>query len=392
MSPEDTFASTTLDTLVIGAGQAGLATGYHLRNAGLRFVILEADDTPGGSWKHYYRSLRLFSPARYSALPGQPFPGDPEHYPTRDATIAYLHSYAHTQALPVITGCRVRQVTRRGDGVFEVHAAGRVFRARTLVAATGSFHDPCMPTLPGQERFTGTVLHSIAYRSPEAFAGQRVLVVGGANSGVQIAAELASVARVSIAARRPPSFVPQRILGADVHAWWAAFRLDSAEPGTWRARLFKRLHATRGPAVLDTGRYRDAIASGRFDVRPMFTAFEPDGVVWSDGKAEQIDAVIFATGFLPGLPFLHGLGALDERGLPLQRRGVSTAVPGLGYVGLSYQRSFASATLRGVGPDAEVVTQHLKQYLASPAPQGARALTAQVAFDSHPAGAQDARV
>ncbi|HEY0818929.1 MAG TPA: NAD(P)/FAD-dependent oxidoreductase [Rhizobacter sp.] len=392
MPLQDTFTSGTLDTLVIGAGQAGLATGYHLRNAGLRFVILEADDALGGSWKHYYRSLRLFSPARYSALPGQPFPGDPGHYPTRDATIAYLHSYAHTQRLPVITGCRVREVTRRGDGVFEVHAAGRMFRARSLVVASGSFHDPRMPTLPGQEGFTGTVLHSIGYRSPEAFAGQRVLVVGAANSGVQIAAELATVARVSIAARRPPSFVPQRILGADVHAWWSVFGLDSAEPGTWRARLFKRLHATRGPAVLDTGRYREDIEAGRFDVRPMFRAFEPGGVVWSDGRAEQVDAVIFATGFLPGLPFLQGLGALDGRGVPLQQRGVSTAVPGLCYVGLSYQRSFASATLRGVGPDAEAVTQHLKQHLALQAPHGERSSAPHVAFDNRSAGAQDARI
>lgn len=351
------------DAIVIGAGQAGLASGFHLRRAGLRFLILEAGDSAGGSWRHYYRSLRLFSPARYSALPGMPFPGDPGHYPSRDATIDYLARYATAHQLPVKTDCRVSEIRRRADGLFEVRTHGGTFLARSVIAASGSFQRPRLPSLPGQPAYTGQLLHSLAYQSPDAFAGQRVVVVGAANSGVQIAAELAQVAQVSIAARRPPSFISQRMLGADVHAWWSAFGLDSAEIGTWRASLFKRMHSKTGPAVLDAGRYQAAVASGRPDVRPMFRSFSPDGVVWQGGEAEPVDTVIFATGFLPNLQYLQALGALDPHGVPLQRRGASSTVPGLYYVGLSYQRTYASATLRGVGPDAEIVVKHLQHHL-----------------------------
>lgn len=361
MSEQETY-----DAIVIGAGQAGLATGFHLQRVGLRFTILEAGDSAGGSWKHYYRSLRLFSPARHSALPGLPFPGDPGHYPSRDATIDYLERYASEHQLPVTTDCRVNEVKRRPDGLFEVQTTRGVFLARALIAASGSFQRPRLPSLPGQNEFRGRLLHSLAYESPEAFAGQRVVVVGAANSGVQIATELAQVAKVSIAARRPPSFIRQRILGADVHAWWSAFGLDSAEIGTWRAGLFKRLHSATGPSVLDAGVYQTAVAAGRPDVRPMFHTFSPDGMVWEDGQAEPVDTVIFATGFLPSLEYLRALGALDPSGMPLQRGGISRTVPGLYHVGLSYQRTYASATLRGVGPDAEIVVKHLQHHLAQP--------------------------
>ncbi|MGY4828531.1 NAD(P)-binding domain-containing protein [Sphaerotilaceae bacterium SBD11-9] len=353
------------DAVVIGAGQAGLATGFHLQQAGRRFVILDANDSAGGSWPHYYQSLRLFSPARFSSLPGMPFPGNPNAYPSRDETIDYLKRYAARFALPVLAGHRVTKVERRDDGLFEVHAGDRVLCSRSVVAASGSFQQPRTPVLPGQDRFQGEQLHSLSYREPQAFTGKRVVVVGAANSGVQIAAELARVAHVSIAARRPPSLIRQRMLGADVHFWWWLFGLDTAETKTRRAALFKALHSKTGPAVLDAGVYGQALASGKPDVRPMFIEFTTDGVVWPDGTRESIDAVIYATGFSANLDYVEPLGALDPNGLPKQRRGISATVPGLYYMGLSYQRTYASATLRGVGPDAEVVVSHLAQHLAS---------------------------
>ncbi|MEY4562449.1 MAG: hypothetical protein RLZZ618_1726 [Pseudomonadota bacterium] len=374
MTSNDNPAATDIfDAVVIGAGQAGLATGHHLRKAGQRFVILDAADAPGGSWKHHYRSLRLFSPARYSSLPGMAFPGDPDRYPSRDETMAYLTQYAAEQQVPIQSGSRVNEVRRRAEGVFEVHEGGRVLLARAVIAATGSFERPRMPALPGQDDFRGTLLHSLAYQSPEAFTGQRVVVVGAANSGVQIAAELAGHARVSIAARRPPSLLRQRLLGIDVHAWWSAFGLDTAEVTTWRADIFKRLHSKTGPSVLDAGIYREALASGHPDIRPMLQQFTPEGVVWADGTAEPVDAVIFATGFLPNLDYLAPLDAFDRHGAPRQKRGISTAVPGLYYVGLSYQRTYASATLRGVGPDARVVVDHLAEHLRGQKPSAEEA-------------------
>jgi putative flavoprotein involved in K+ transport len=230
-------------------------------------------------------------------------------------------------------------------------AGGGAYRARAVVAATGSFRDPYLPEVPGRSEFRGRVLHSSDYRNPGPFLGQRVVVVGGGNSGVQIAAELARVACVSLAVRRRVRFVPQRVLGRDLHWWLRWTGLDSL-------RLFED-HGT--PLVIDTGQYRQAVAQGRPEQRRVFTRFTPEGVVWADGKAEVVEAVIFATGFQPGLAYLAGLGAVDGSGRVQQRGGVSTAVPGLYFVGLSGQRTFASATLRGAGPDAAWVVRHLHQ-------------------------------
>jgi putative flavoprotein involved in K+ transport len=340
------------DAIVIGGGQAGLATAYALRTRGRTPVILEAGAEPGGSWPRYYDSLTLFSPARYSSLPSKPFPGDPERYPHRDDVVAYLREYATCLGADIRTGHRVDTVTRDGDG-FTVRAAGEIaVTAPIVVAATGGFSRPYRPALPGLDTFTGTVLHTSDYREPAPFAGQRVVVVGAGNSAVQIAVELAEHAHVTVATRHPVKFAPQRPLGKDVHFWSAAVGFDHLPIG----------HLLRTPPtspVNDPGIYRAAIGAGRPDQRRMFTAVENSDVVWSDGKRESVDAVILATGFRPGLSYLHDLGALDDEGAPRHSRGMSTVHYGLGYVGLEWQRSFASATLRGVGRDAEYVVNRL---------------------------------
>lgn len=352
-----------LDTLVIGAGQAGLATAYHLQRAGKSFTILEAGERPTGSWPHYYASLRLFSPARFSSLPGLPFPGDETRYPTRDEVIAYLETYATHFGFPICFGARVVKVTRRDDLFTVVTADNRSFQAYSLIAATGSFHRPYLPVLPGQPQFQGQILHSVAYDKPAAFAGQRVVVVGGGNSAVQIATELAQDANVTLATREPVRFINQRPYGRDIHFWWwltgfDRFRLDRPL-GAW----LERQANGSGPRVLDTGIYRAAVAAGRPDHRPLFARFTDTGVVWTDGYAEKVDSVIFATGYRPNLAYLEALGALTDEGQALQKHGVSLTVPGLFFVGLSNQRTLASATLRGVGADGAVVVRHLQRHL-----------------------------
>lgn len=363
----------SVDTIVVGAGQAGLAAGYQLQRTGVPFVILEASDEAGGSWPHYYDSLRLFSPARFSSLPGMAFPGDPERYPARDEVIAYLRGYAARFQFPIVTGARVETISRSSD-LFHVRTAGgRSFLAQNVIAATGAFHRPFTPQLPGQEQFAGQALHSFAYRTPGPFADRRVVVVGGGNSAVQIAAELARVARVSLAARERVRFVTQRPYGRDVHWWWSLLRFDTSPLESPQARLFAKLAAGKGPRVLDAGVYRQALAAGKPDVRDMFGSFTETGVVWADGQEEAIDTVIFATGYRPSLDYLAPLGALDDQGQPRHRHGVSTTVPGLGFVGLSNQRTFASASLRGVGDDAAVVLRALRRQ-RQPERRGLRSL------------------
>lgn len=342
------------DVVVIGAGPSGLATAYHLANAKLDYTVLDANARPVGSWPNHYDSLTLFSPARHSALPGLAFPGDPDRYPTRDEVVAYLERYARTFGLRVELETNVEAVTR-ADGVFTVRADdGRTWRARHVVAATGAFRRPFVPPIPGRRAFEGRVVHSSAYRRPNDFAGERVVVVGAANSAVQIGVELASVARVTLAVRRRVRWAPQRLLGRDLLDWVSLTGAEFLPLGA-----LGRLPAPT--VVYDTGRYRAAFERGDLDQRATFERFTRRGVVWADGTEETVDAVVFATGYRPTLDFLAELGALDPRGEPYQRLGKSTRVPGLFYVGLTGQRSTSSATLRGAGPDAAHVVRALRR-------------------------------
>jgi putative flavoprotein involved in K+ transport len=350
------------DTLVIGAGQAGLAAGYHLQRAGLRFALLEADAAPHGSWPQYYQSLTLFSPARYSSLPGLPFPGDPLHYPTRDEVITYLARYATHFGVPIILQTRVTRVLRDAGGFAVTSAGGATYQARTLVTASGAFSRPYLPPFPGQATFHGQLLHAAAYQIPAPFAGQRVVVVGAGNSAVQIAVELAQVATVTLATRRPVRWRPQQPLGRDIHFWMRVLGFDHLPLGLWG-------NAPAPAGVLDTGRYQAAVAARQPDQRPLFRRLTAEGVQWADGTQERVDAVLCATGYRPNLDYLMEVGALDAHGQARQRGGISQTVPGLYYVGLSGQRTLASATLRGVGADAAHVVRHLRRYLAQPAPR-----------------------
>ncbi|MCT6782000.1 NAD(P)/FAD-dependent oxidoreductase [Streptomyces sp. CS7] len=348
-----------IDVAVIGGGQSGLAAAHTLRRHGLRPVVLEASDRTAGSWPRYYDSLTLFSPARYSSLPGMPFPGaDRDRYPHRDEVATYLTAYADRLDADLRTGCRVSAVRREG-GTFEVDLeGGGQLSARAVVAASGTFGRPHRPALPGLEEFTGQVLHAADYRSPVPFVGRRVVVVGSGNSAVQIAAELASAARVSLASRGPVKFAAQRILGRDLHFWTARTGLDTAPLG----RLLPRPPAQ---PVIDDGRYRAALAAGQPERRPMFTGADGAKLVWSDGEREEVDAIVLATGYRPDLPYLAPLhGALDGGGNPRHREGIATGVPGLAFVGLEWQRSLSSNSLRGVGRDAERIAQRLAAHLA----------------------------
>ncbi|MEU0492101.1 NAD(P)/FAD-dependent oxidoreductase [Nocardiopsis sp. NPDC006139] len=336
---------------VIGAGQAGLATARAANRRGVRPLVLEAAEEPGGSWSHYYDSLTLFSPARFSSLPGHALPGDPERYPRRDEVVSYLREYASRVDADLRYGWRVEGVEHDGEEFVLTTGDGNRVRAAAVVAATGGFTRPHRPALAGLDGFTGTVLHAAEYRSPASFTGQRVVVVGGGNSGVQIAAELAGVARVSLATRSPVAWANQRPLGRDIHWWFTRSGLDAAP----LRRVWEK-----GPTLVnDDGRYRAAFASGNPDRREMFTLLDGDKVIWADGSTDKADTLVLATGYRPALDYLAPTGALDTAGCPLHRGGISTTVPGLGYVGLEFQRSFSSATLRGVGRDARHVMRRL---------------------------------
>ncbi|GAA1530939.1 NAD(P)/FAD-dependent oxidoreductase [Kribbella lupini] len=336
--------------VIVGGGQSGLAGAFAVREAGVRPVVLEAGDRTVGSWPEYYDSLTLFSPARFSGFPGAPFPGEQDRYPTRDEVVSYLDKLGVGLDAEIHLKTRVATVETSGAGFVLRTAAGGEFRAAGVICASGSFSRPYVPQIPGD--FTGQILHVAQYRGPQQYAGQRVVVVGAGNSAIQVGYELAELADVTLAVRRPVQFVPQVRAGRDMHFWLHALRLDLLPPS-----VLSRL--IRGTPVFDTGLYAAALESGLLDQRPMFTRFEGDQVVWSDGSREHVDTVILATGYRPNLPYLEGLGALDETGMPKHRRGLSLTHPGLAYLGLEFQRSFSSNTLRRVSRDAQYVARRL---------------------------------
>ena len=342
------------DVVIVGGGQSGLAAGHALRDTGLRHVVLDASDAVGGAWSRYYDSLTLFSPARFCELPGLRFGGDRNRYPTRDEAVSYLRRYAEHFAVPVRHQARVEAVRAARAGSWEVElVTGETLRARAVIAATGGFGRPHWPTLPGQEEYGGRRLHVSSYLRPHEFAGQRVVVVGAGNSAVQVAVELSEMADVTLATRAPLALRRQRPLGIDLHYWVSWSGLD-------RVPLGRRAGSSIG--VLDDGRHETAIAAGKPDRHEMFDRFTVDGVRWTDGSEEHVDAVILATGYLPDLGYLPP-PAFDHDGWPLHRRGLSTRLPRLGYVGLPGQTGIASATLRGVGPDARRVVDRLRREL-----------------------------
>ena len=340
--------SSGTDVVVIGAGQSGLAAARALQARGISPVVLEAGDRAAGSWPCYYDSLKAFSPAGFNAMPGMPFPGAPDRYPARDEVADYLDKYAAALGVEIHTGTRVATVGKEDGEFVVVTADGRHLRAAGIVAASGSFATPYRPAFPGQESFTGELAHVADYRNPAPYAGKRVVVVGAGDSAAQVANELAPLAKVTVAARHPLRFIPQRIGGKDVHYWLGETGFDSL-PAEWLDKI------TGGSVITDSVGFQQTLADGLLDVRRMFAGLDGDHVVWNQHERERVDAVVLATGYRPSLGYLRELGALDPGGAPLHAGGISTTHLGLVYLGLEYQRSFASNTLRGVSADASAV-------------------------------------
>ena len=348
--------SSAAPVVVVGGGQSGLAAARSLRELRMPTVILEASDRPTGSWPRYYDSLRVFSPAGYSSMPGMPFPGAPDRYPGRDDVADYLEQYAARLDAEIQTNTRVDTIQADGGEFIVFAEGGRTLRASGIVAASGSFSNPYRPSFPGEEAFTGVLSHVADYRNPAPYAGQRVIVVGAGDSAAQVANELAPVATVTLASRHPVRFIPQRLAGQDIHYWLRETGFDTL-PTEWLSKI------TGGSVVTDSVGFQQTLAEGQVDRRPMFTAFDGNQVVWSDGQREPVDAIILATGYRPSLDYLRELGALDAYAAPIHAGGISSTHVGLVYVGLEFQRSFASNTLRGVSEDARAVVAPLVAWI-----------------------------
>ncbi|MFF2955910.1 ArsO family NAD(P)H-dependent flavin-containing monooxygenase [Kitasatospora sp. NPDC057965] len=341
---------------MVGGGQAGLAAGYYLRRAGLDFAILDAAPAPGGAWQHYWESLRLFSPAAYSSLPGRPMPGQAgQEYPDAAHVVAYLTEYEKRYELPVHRSVWVSGV-ERGPGGLSARTDSGTWRSQAVVFATGSWERPFVPAVPGRGVFGGRQLHTYGYRGPAEFAGQRVLVVGGGNSGAQIAADLTAVAEVRWATRRTPRFLPDEIDGR------ALFDLAT-----------RRVHAAAdGPAHGGVGSLGDIVATppvraardaGLLVAHPMFERLTESGATWADGTAWDCDTVVWCTGFRPDLASLRPLGLRPSHGRIPTEGTRSVEDPRIHLLGYGDWTGPASATLIGVGRTARTAVQQISTLL-----------------------------
>lgn len=339
------------DVVVVGGGQAGLALGFYLRRTPLSWIILDDQPGPGGAWGRTWDSLRLFSPARFSSLPGWLMPGGADAYPTRGEAIAYLAEYEARYGLPVARPVHVRAVHRE-DGRFRIDTDGGAWTADALVSATGSWANPILPDVPGREAFRGVQLHSGQYRSPDAFAGRRVLVVGGGNSGAQVLAEVSRVADATWVTLDEPRFLPDHVDGR--------YLFDQA---TEIYRAQKEGRPPPPPAdlgdVVMVPPVREARDRGVLHAVRPFVRMTEGGVVWPDGREEGVDAVIWCTGYRPALEHLRPLGVVEADGRVQVRGTRSVREPRLWLVGYGNWTGFASATLVAVGRSARATVDEI---------------------------------
>jgi putative flavoprotein involved in K+ transport len=353
---ELTDASGEREVVVVGGGQAGLAIGYFLKRQGRDFTILEAHEEPAGAWRERWDSLRLFTPARRNGLPGRPFPGDPGAYPGRDEVVAYLTDYARELGLPVELGSRVRAVRAGEDGGYVVDLDDRTVRARQVVIATGPFQVPAVPSIA--ERLDAAVLqlHSTRYRRPDQIPAGSVLVVGGGNTGYQIAEELAGAGRdvhLSVGARQMP--LPQRVFGRDLFDYLVAIRLMRVAV---TSRLGSRLQH-RETLIGSSPR-----GARRRGIQLHGRAVEVAGpeVRFAEGGSVSPSAVIWATGFRLDHSFVQ-LPVFDADRRLVHQRGV-TSSPGLYFLGQLWQHTRGSALLGWVKDDAEFIGQRIAELAA----------------------------
>jgi putative flavoprotein involved in K+ transport len=343
-SPAD--GHEVLDVLVVGAGQAGLALGHHLARRGMNFLLLDAGPEIGHAWRSRWDSLRLFSPAQYDALPGLPFPAPADTHPSKDDVADYLATYAAHFALPVRLNSPVIRLHHAADGVFAATTPTGTLRAKQVVVATGPFQTPHIPALAGRLDPGIPQLHSAEYRNPTQLPGAgRVLVVGAANSGLQIAAELGATQPVTVAVGTRPTELPQRIAGRDLFFWLTTSGFFTVPADT---RIARRLRA-RGDLVIGT-RSRQLRRRG-IDFRPRLTDLTGRTATFTDGSTVDVDAVVWATGYRPDYSWLHVPGVVDDAGAVRHEAGV-TDVPGLYFLGLPWQTCRGSALLGFVGADA----------------------------------------
>jgi putative flavoprotein involved in K+ transport len=343
----------TFHTIVIGGGQAGLSVGYYLARQGRPFVILDASQRVGDSWRHRWDSLRLFTPARFDGLVGMPFPAAPFSFPTKDDMADYLEAYAHRFRLPIRNGVRVERLTRVGSR-YVVEAGAHRFEAEHVVVAMSSYQVPRMPSFATDLHPDIVQMHSSEYRGPRQLKPGAVLLVGAGNSGAEIAVEVVRDHETWMSGR-DTGHVPFRIDGLPARLFLMKFLFRVVfhrilTIGTPLGRRARRAMLTQGgPLIRVTPKHLAARGVQRV---PKLAGVVDGRPALADGRVLDVANVIWCTGFGNGFSWID-LPIFESNGEPRHTSGISRDQPGLYFVGLHFLHSFSSTMIHGIARDAK---------------------------------------
>jgi putative flavoprotein involved in K+ transport len=361
-----TLETDYVETIVIGGGQAGLAVGYYLKQRGRPFLILDAGERIGDSWRERWDSLRLFTPAFFSRLPGMPLPAPRWSFPTKDEMGDYLERYAEHFELPVRSGISVHRVERDGDR-YLVSAGELRLEASNVIVATGAHRIPKFPSFAAQLDPRIVQLHSSEYRNPDQLLDGDTLLVGAGNSGAEIAFELADTRHCLLAGPSTgeipaPHGTLRSLLGFRV------FRFI----GHRVIRVDTRIGRKLGPKLLQKGdplirRRKKDLAEKEVERLPRVVGVEGGLPLLEDGRVVDVENVVWCTGFRTEFSWID-LPVFDDDGQPRHYRGVVDSMPGLYFLGLVFQYSLSSDVLPGRSRDAGYTAKHIAERMTARAP------------------------
>lgn len=348
--------SKSYDVIVIGGGQSGLAAGYFLRRTNLTYVILDEQESSGGAWIHGWDSLKLFSPAEHSSLPGWLMPKDKQEYPSKSHVIEYLNKYEEKYKLSIERPINVIRVQKENDK-FNIETNNGLYTSKAIISATGTWKSPFIPYYSNYDSFNGLKLHSANYKNPNLFNSKKVLIVGGGNSGAQILAEVSKIADTTWVTLNEPVFLPDDVDGRYLFEF-ATLQYKAKLEG----RQIKPVGSLGDVVMVDSvkeARDRNALKSKR-----PFKSFFNSGVIWENDEKESFDAVIWCTGFKSSLDHLKPLGIVkDGKVSTIQTK--ANDIDGVWLLGYGSWTGYASATLIGVGRTARQTVIEVEKYLTS---------------------------
>jgi putative flavoprotein involved in K+ transport len=350
-----------IETVVIGGGQAGLSTGYHLAKRGREFVILDSYERVGDNWRCHWDSLRLYTPALAAALPGMRFPAPRTSYPTKDQMADFLETYRAKFELPVRGGVRVSGVSRDGDRYVVACTDGSSYRCSNVVVATGTFgRTPSVPAFAGELDPGIRQLHSSDYKRPSQLRPGGVLVVGASHSGGDIAFEAGSAGHPVVLSGPIHGEVPFRLEKPVAKVAFRVLYFLAQHVLTLRTPIGRKMRpeirAHGGPLIRVK---KDDLAGVGVDMAAERTVgVEAGRPLLDGGRVLDVTNVVWCTGFRQDFSWIDP-PVTGEDGWPLERRGVVESAPGLYFVGLAFQYAFSSMLVGGAGRDAEYVVKHL---------------------------------